>query len=242
MPPAPPSRSAGYARARRDGPTLTRRATGPSDRPALQAPTPNPCARALLATACVHNGLKQAPGAIQSPLAHHPPPHKARDGAMVQFNTVYLPRPAGSRLPSAVARQINAIRYTWLFPTEPDMSKLLDTESLLVSARVDLGAAIQREVAAREQCSSTVPTPSESQEVGLLGRYSVESIPAVAGRQRPLLPSRWRVGSLARLACKPRAAIVGAPYNQSLEGTSPSLASMSDMFSGLAPQLRRSAS
>jgi len=119
------------------------------------------------------------------------------------------------------------------------MNALLDIEGLLVSARGESAAALHRNLAAREQCSSIVPTPSESQEVGLLGRRSGESIPDCAARHRPLLPSRWRVGSLARLACKPRAAIVGAPYNLSLEGTSPSMASMPDMFSGLAPQLRR---
>ena len=144
---------------------------------------------------------------------------------------------SASRGQSAPAAQLQ--RYTWLFPTEPDIGKLLDSVSLLVSARVNSAAALQREEAAREQCSSTVVTPSESQGVELLGQHSGGSILNCAGRQRPLLPSRWRVGSLAHLACKPRAAIVGAPYNQSLEGTSPSLASMPDMFSGLAPQLRR---
>jgi len=78
----------------------------------------------------------KCPGAIQSPLAHYPPPRKARDGAMVQFNTAYLPSSVGSHLQSAAARQINAIRLCGVSSKAMAMKSSLQVERSVEGERV----------------------------------------------------------------------------------------------------------
>lgn len=112
-------------------------------------------------------------------------------------------------------------------------------EGLPVSAHVGKSTLGERLDTAREQSSFIVPTPSDSQEGGLLGwRFGV-GIPEGEGRQRQSLTPRRRVGALASSARQPGAAGVGARYNRSLEWTSPRRSPLYDVFIGLAPQLQR---